>query len=270
MLYEVIYRKNNFNVGLRMKKVVFLVVLVLQLMGHLKADTVVGVHGFLATIRDLRPIEEPLACAGYDVILWEYNSRKKYIHEHACDLVRVLQGIACQCPGAPIHFVTHSVGGLVVRAALNLPSCPEEAKIGKAVLIAPPNQGSSLARRFKNVPPINFAMGSRSGWQLMHLNPCQIASCVGQFPPTMQVLVIAGTQGNFFLLKGPNDGFVTLEETWLNTPFNFLSFPLSHSDLLRASVVLSRMLAFLQSCEPNLLVKQKTSEKRSSDEVVCR
>jgi hypothetical protein len=210
-----------------------------------QGDVVVGIHGFLTNSRALKTVKSALQCAGLDVYLWNYPSRQKCIEEHACDLVVSLQQIACQCPGRPIHFVTHSIGALVLRAALNMPGCPEEAKIGRAVLLAPPNQGSCLARRFSDTP-IAFAMGDRSGWELMHYDACKML-CFGEFPPTMRVLVIAGTKGNRIWFNGPNDGFIAIEETRLNTPFCFLSFPVTHGNLLTIPAVLCSIRNFLCS-----------------------
>ena len=228
-----------------MKKVyLFWTVLIFQCLAfELHGDTVVGIHGFLTNWHSMKPIKNVLERGGYEVRLWFYPSRRKFIEEHACELVLLLQEIASQCPGRPIHFVTHSIGALVLRAALNTPSCPPEAKMGRALLLAPPNQGSRLAREFRDFFPIAFAMGDYTGWELMHYDPCQI-SCLGEFPPTMQVLVVAGTKGCRLLLNEPNDGYLAVQETYLNTPYLFASFPISHGELLTARPVLCCMKKF--------------------------
>jgi hypothetical protein len=229
-----------------MKKAAFLILLAFQFfITNLQADTVVGIHGFLSTTRSLKSVEETLMCAGFNVCLWEYKSTKKLIEEHACDLVILLQRIACDCPGMPIHFVTHSIGALILRCALNMPLCPQEAKLGKIVLVAPPNQGSCLAHRFSNFPPVVWALGNRSGWEIMHYGPCEIAAHFGEIPTCIPVLVIAGTRGSHIWFHEPNDGFLSIAETRLNTPFYFLSFPLTHGDLLKTPAVLCNIRSFI-------------------------
>src|ERR1700722_5210637 len=227
-----------------MKRSALLLVISFQLLTF-KAwgDTVVGIHGLLSTAHSMKLVRNTLDACGLDVYLWEYESRRKFIKEHACDLLPLLQEIACNCPGRPIHFVTHSIGALVLRAALNMPDCPAEAKIGRAVLLAPPNQGSCLARYFCDFTPIAFAMGERSGWELMHYDPWQI-KCYGEFPSCMSVLVIAGCQGKHIWFTKPNDGFITIEETWLNTPYYFLCFRATHGNLLTKPEVLCRLRNF--------------------------
>jgi pimeloyl-ACP methyl ester carboxylesterase len=226
------------------KTCVFLLLFSQLTIFSLKADVVVGIHGLLNCNRSMRHVERALCGSGFDVFLWQYRSREKFIEQHGCDLVRVIRQIAYQYPGKPIHFVTHSIGGLVLRAALNNPLCPREAKIGSAVLLAPPNQGSSLGRRFRQVPPLPFILGNRSGWEILNYTPYDM-SFIGNFPPTMRVLVIAGTKGSKLLFDKPNDGYVLVTETALNTPYQFLCFPVSHGDLLKTPAVLYATRNFL-------------------------
>jgi len=235
-----------------MKKVLLLAFLIQSLAF---GETVVAIHGFLSNSYSMKPVRHMLYHSGFDVCMWEYPSRQKFLGEHACHLVTTLQKIACAHPGEPISFVTHSIGALVLRAALNQPGCPQEAKIGRAVLIAPPSQGSSLARSCRSVLPIAIVMGRKAGWQLMHYRPREIACNFGEFPATMRVFVIAGTKGNKIFFDKPNDGYLTVEETYLNTPFYFSAFPINHGNLLKRPEVLYCMRNFLlaaQLCEKSL------------------
>ncbi|MCC5833043.1 MAG: alpha/beta hydrolase [Chlamydiales bacterium] len=229
-----------------MKRWIVLVLLSLQSLA-LNADErhVVLIHGFKTTYRSMKPIEDSLSCADFKVWNWDYPSERRTIEQHSCALVNYLDQIARCYPGQPISFVTHSTGALILRAALNIPSCPDEAKIGRAALLAPPNKGSSLANRFRNVGPVRFLMGSKSGWQLMHYSGEDIERCFGSFPPTMQVLVVAGTKGLKILFEEENDGFVSVDETCLNTPFYWTSFPVKHGDLISCPPVLCCLRTFL-------------------------
>jgi pimeloyl-ACP methyl ester carboxylesterase len=232
-----------------MKKIFLVALLILQCTGfQMFGEIVVGVHGFLSNARSMRQVKNVLCKCGFPVCFWEYPSRQKYIGEHASHLAAKLQEIARAAPGEPISFVTHSIGALVLRAALNMPCCPQEAKCGRAVLLAPPNQGSCLGRDVRHFFPINFIMGTKTGWQLMHYDPCKIACCFGEFPPDMAVLVIAGTEGNKLFFNRPNDGYIAVEETYLNTPFYFAAFAVSHGDLLNKPEVLGCLRNFFLGC----------------------
>lgn len=226
-----------------MKRWILLLFVVTQTL-TIQAKPVVCLHGFLTTERTMRPIECALSHVGFTVYQFEYESRRACIEDHACCLVSYLQQVACQCPGEPISFAAHSTGALVLRAALNLPGCPEEAKMGRAVLLAPPNQGSSLAHRFRNVPPIRFIMGNYSGAQLSCFDACDVHN-LGTFPDTMQVLVIAGSKGSNLLFDEPNDGYITLHETALDTPYYWQCFYVTHGEILKDPQVLCCARSFL-------------------------
>lgn len=206
------------------------IVLLLLIFSQVEAfeGSVVCVHGFIRSYRSMIPMGYALEHEGFEVYLWDYQSRKESIEGHAAHLVLVLQSIAKQHPGAPIHFVTHSLGGVITQAALNHPACPQEAKIGKAVLLAPPAQGSSLARSFSHLTPVRWFFGGKSGYQLLTYTPAHMHA-LGTFPSSVEVLVLSGTRGNHFFFMTPNDGKVTVDETRLPTPHTHRVFHVSHS-----------------------------------------
>lgn len=214
----------------------------------LKANpTVVCLHGFLSDHRSMNQMKVTLEKCGFEVCLWDYPSRRYTFECHATHLITQLQEIARCKPGEPIHFVAHSIAALIVRSALNLPGCPEEAKMGKVVLIAPPNQGSCLARSMKDSMVARMTVGSASGRELMTMEAADIERCFGNFPESMPVLVIAGCQGVHTWFTEPNDGYLTVEETRLNTPHEHVVFPLTHSTLLTACPALSCVAQFLMT-----------------------
>lgn len=184
---------------------------------------------------------------GLNVYLWDYQSRKGTIEQHANDLVEMLQIIAKNRPGEPIHFVSHSVGGVIVRTAVNHPDCPAEAKIGKAILLGPPNKGSALARRFQRCPLANWIFGEKTGRQLLYFKEEDIQR-LGLFPESMQLLVVAGQHGSPFTsrwMREPNDGKVTIEETKLATPHKHCVLDVSHTWIMTSRQCISIATKFL-------------------------
>ncbi|MCC5832071.1 MAG: alpha/beta fold hydrolase [Chlamydiales bacterium] len=172
--------------------------------------TVVCVHGFMRKGGNMSTLARAFEKEGCHVINWTYPSREKTIAEHAVDLVKELQ-----CLEGPIYFVTHSMGGLVVRAALNLPDCPESAKRGKAVLLAPPNGGSAFGRSLHRFSFVRRVVGEYAGEEL---TTAPNFDYLGNFPDGMEVLVIAGEY----------DKKVTCEETCLPTPHLHETVPSPH------------------------------------------
>lgn len=196
-------------------------------------ERVVLIHGFLSSAKSMRDVGCAVRCVGFEPYPFEFDSRKYTICRLSSQLVATLQALAAERPGEPISFATHSIGALILRTALNDPCCPPEAKAGSAVLFAPPNQGSSLARSFRDSFLIRLLMGDKSGAQLMCYTGEEWACFTGPFPSCMPVLVIAGYRGTHLWFNGaPNDRFLTLDETALPTPYCYYSFPLSHGALL--------------------------------------
>lgn len=235
-----------------MKKAILFCALAFQfIIFEARGATLVGVHGLLGHASSMQQIKKSFIDnnCGLTVCLWNYPSREKFIAEHACDLVCFLKQIAENSPGEPIHFVAHSIGALVVRAALNRADCPEEAKTGRAVLLAPPNQGSCMGRFFRNFVPVAFVMGSRSGWELLNYTPEQI-DCFGNFPSTIHVLVLRGTCGGTIGFTMPNDGYITVDETRLNTPYYYRNFHVTHGELLISRRVLCCIRNFICCPDP--------------------
>jgi triacylglycerol esterase/lipase EstA (alpha/beta hydrolase family) len=188
----------------------------------------VCVHGFMRSKSNMNFFEKAFEDMGWKVYLWFYPSRLKTIEEHGQSLVELLTFITKRHPEAPICFATHSMGGLVVRSAVNHDSCPLQAKMGKAVLIAPPNRGSAYGRFLNSFETCREIAGPYAGKQLM-TTPEDGFDSLGQFPPSMQVLVIAGTCGFNLTIPGKNDGKVGVNETRLSTPHEFKKIFAGHS-----------------------------------------
>lgn len=229
-----------------MKRLLFLFLLFWQCALQAYTPSIVFIHGFLLGKHHMAPIARSLQCTGFDFYFFSYPSRQDFIECHAANLNCFLQSIALAKPGAPIYFVTHSIGGLLLRAAINTPCYPEEGLMGRAVLLAPPNRGALLAREFKNNFLVKLGMGEKVGWQLMSYEPEDYRRCFGDFPPCLPVLVISGYKGiHPFFCGKPNDGLLAEEETCLDTFHYRESFCLSHGDLLKRKRVFNTTRNFL-------------------------
>ena len=211
---------------------------------HPKSGIVIFVHGFMRTSKNMSALAFSFKKDGWRVENWSYPSRQKYIEEHAKDLVTRLNQISKQKPGKPISFVTHSMGGLVVRCALNHMDCPNEAKMGRAVLIAPPNRGSEFARKLYNFKLSRNVLGDKSGNQLMK-TPLDGFDKLGNFPDLMPVLIFSGTAGFNPMISDVNDGKVGLNETCLSTAhFHEKTFA-GHSWICHTPTVIKKTKEFL-------------------------
>jgi hypothetical protein len=145
-------------------------------------------------------------------------------------------------PNQKINFITHSLGGLILRKALNHPNCPVEAKIGKAVLLAPPNKGAIIARKLKKIKLFRMIFGKNAGHELMSY---ENFDHLGEFPKGVDVLVIAGNSGYNPLIGEENDGKVALAETCLNTNHKHVILKTGHALIAYRKNVIKHSINFI-------------------------
>lgn len=105
------------------------------------SEKVVLVHGVASHRSVLWPIAYRLWCDGFRAETWTYITFFRSIESHADRFAAYLSTKLANEP--KVHFVAHSMGAIVVRAALNR---IEPSRIGRVVLLAPPNAGSPIAR----------------------------------------------------------------------------------------------------------------------------
>lgn len=101
-------------------------------------------HGFAGRPVLLARIARDLVGAGYHVRNWAYPSVFHHAERHSQQLREEIERLSQGKTHSRIHVVGHSLGGIVTRLAF-MDGAPE--KLGRIVMLAPPNQGSHLARR---------------------------------------------------------------------------------------------------------------------------
>lgn len=178
-------------------------------------------HGIGKGRMDMAPMARHLRKHGYAVVNWHYQSTKYKLEDLADKLATEVE----RFPEYKIHFVTHSMGGIVVRTFL---SRHEMSNLGRIVMIAPPSQGAELAKFMGNWPLYKFLFGP-AGQQL---KPGDEGTCASAGIPGCEFGIIAGGTGNDTginpLLPGDNDGTVTVACTKLDGAQDFALLPYPH------------------------------------------
>lgn len=207
-------------------------------------ELVVLLHGIARTSRSMRPMESFLRAAGYRTLNLDYPSRR---HDLAglADVVRRQLAAADAWNAVKLHFVTHSMGGLVIRHLL-ADDLPPHAAIGRAVLLAPPSAGSEVADFLAPLAPYGWLYG-QAGRQLTTSH----RSGVPAISPDLELGVVAGSTGwpyllGSLLLPRPHDGRVSVERTRLAGMRDHLVVPATHSLIMRVPEVQRQVLHFIR------------------------
>ena len=199
------------------------------------ADTVVLLHGIGLGAWAMARLERSLRAAGYRTINFTYPSRSLPLEQLAAEWLPAQLRSRGVTAASRVHFVTHSMGGIVLRAWLREEQrknggCPP-AGLGRVVMLAPPNQGSAVAERLRHFPPFRWftgVNGIRLGTGADSL-PCSL----GPWPTGIDLGIIAGdrTLNPLFAawLGGANDGKVSVASTCLAGMRDHLVLPHSHT-----------------------------------------
>ena len=218
-------------------------VLGLAASGVTASECVVLLHGLARTSASMLPMEKRLQDAGFSVANIDYPSREYPIEELAP--LAVGQGIE-HCRNAAdagrIHFVTHSLGGILVRQYLADNDLPE---LGRVVMLAPPNQGSRVVDELRDMPGFDWINGP-AGRQLGKRAE-SVPLALG--PADFELGVIAGTRTidpiASAVLDDPDDGKVSVSDTKLEGMDDFVVVDHSHAFIMRMRVPIELTIRFL-------------------------
>lgn len=210
-------------------------------------DTVVVLlHGIGHTRWNMLGVEIALRRAGYETVNISYPSRRKNIQYLAEFVYRRLEKEGVWKRPGRVHFVTHSMGGLVARRMLeeHRQDIPPE-KTGRLAMIAPPNGGSEVADFLKDFPPYFWAFGP-AGQELT-----TAARQADTSHPYYETGIIAGSKSwpyivARFVVPGAHDGRVTVEKTKLEGMKDHITLNATHSFISWRPDTHAHIVAFLR------------------------
>jgi alpha-beta hydrolase superfamily lysophospholipase len=123
-----------------------------------RQDAVVLLHGLGRTSCSMSRLARELEADGYQVVNLSYPSRSQSLEALAHDWLPARLRAAGVADAPAVHFVTHSMGGIVVR--LWLRDQPPPTNLGCIVMLAPPNAGSEVSDHLDAFPPFRWFTGA--------------------------------------------------------------------------------------------------------------
>ncbi|UTM59113.1 alpha/beta fold hydrolase [Photobacterium sp. CCB-ST2H9] len=206
----------------------------------LNPGCVVLLHGLARTAHSMSAMSEALKQAGYQTVNVDYPSTQMNIPALA---ERVIPEGVSQCGHTqPVHFVTHSMGGILVRQYLSVHHLPA---LGRVVMLAPPNQGSEVVDTLRDFFLFQWIYGPAG--QQLGTDVQSPPKCLG--PVNFELGVIAGNRSIDFLtswpLPDPHDGKVSVESTKVAGMKAHLVLPATHTLIMNDDETIQQAVYFL-------------------------
>jgi len=192
-------------------------------------DYVVLLHGFWRTAKSMKKIEGILSNEGYCVINLDYPSRKETIENLSDNHLKKALVEKCTDRHKKINFVTHSMGGIVVRYFL---ATNKLHNLGRMVMLAPPNNASKLADVLCKFETVGSFFGLALN-QFIH----DEKSLINKIPePDYEVGIIAAKY----------DDKVSLKNTKLKNMKDFLVVKSTHTFIMNSEKTITAVKNFLE------------------------
>lgn len=187
-------------------------------------------------------LEDFLSSRGFDVFAIDYPSTEAPIAVLSREYVQKIIEARCTDRSKKIHFVTHSMGAIILRQIM---TSGKIKHIGRTVMLAPPNKGSEAADFFCLYGLARRALGPAL---------CELGTGKNSVPIKLgsvdfETGIIAGKRSldpfGSFLIPGDDDGRVSVENTMLDRMQDFLVVNCSHSFIMDSSEVMEQCCHFL-------------------------
>lgn len=199
------------------------------------AETIVLIHGMWMTGLVMSLLQYRLRRCGFNVVRFSYPTVRCSLKDNAT----LLQKFLLRLDAETVHFVAHSLGGLLLRQFFY--DYPGQ-RPGRVVTLGTPHRGSEAARRMER----NFFGKALLGRSYEN----GLRGDVPTWDDSRSMAVIAGKLNfRFSSLVGrlprPNDGAVTVAETFLPTAEEHIVLPVTHMGLLISPRVADAICRFL-------------------------
>lgn len=192
-------------------------------------DYVVLLHGFWRSSKSMTKLADALIQAGFEVVNVDYPSKDETIESLSSGHLKSILNEKCTDSKRKINFVTHSMGGIIVRHFL---ANNKLKNLGRVVMLAPPNNGSKMADVFSKFEIVNLVLGPA----LKQLSTSKKSLTKTLPRPDYELGIIAGKL----------DGKVSAKSARLDGMKDFLMVPSAHSFIMDWDEVILATIKFLR------------------------
>ncbi|KIL43608.1 triacylglycerol lipase [Jeotgalibacillus alimentarius] len=198
------------------------------------------IHGFNKAASDMYPLEQYLGQMGYNCINLSFQLTFHSFEEAAAILAAQINEKIRN--GEKVFLIGHSTGGIVIRKVLSDPLCA--SKVMRVVLVATPNQESSLAGLAHWIRPFTFVYKT-----LFSITPTFITQ-YQFFKSDVEIGATAGDRAGLLLgkmLRQRNDGRVETSSVWIPELKDYLILPYHHKQIHHRPETAKLIHHFLQT-----------------------
>ena len=212
--------------------------------GTEKKEFVILLHGMGRGPGSMQKLERKLGEQGYLVLNEKYPSTQKEIAELVERFVVPQVENCLDADAERIHFVTHSLGGILLRTYLQEHQLPEGSRV---VMLSPPNKGSEVTDTLKDWPLYRWLMGPTG--QVLGTEDDSLPNQLERIDGEVGIIVGNKSIEPWFsrLIPGEDDGKVSVESARLDEMKDFLVVEESHPFIMRKNVVIDQVVAFLKN-----------------------